>query len=122
MHGEQIKLVGWVLAVTLIAGFADARAFIHASRVWGDGKVVWRELAKSALGFAVGIVSYWVALKPMQQAGIVTPEVQTVIWFGITLVGVALASGKFFKWPLREQLVAVAVLVGLSWLLYRTSE
>ena len=48
--------------------------------------------------------------------GIVSPEVQTLGWFVVTIAGVALASGDFFRWPIADRGVAVVVLLGLGWL------
>ena len=47
-------------------------------------------------------------------------EIQTAVWFAMTIIGVVIFSGRFFIWPRLEQFVAV--LVGLGWLLVRTSE
>lgn len=121
MSAEKAKLLGVIVAITLVSGVADAQGFVHAAKIWQDGKLVWPELAKSALGFVMGIATYWLSLRYMRALGILVPEVQTLIWFGVTLVGVAIISGKVLRWPLLDQAVAVAVLVGIGWLLYRTS-
>jgi hypothetical protein len=121
MSIEQAKLLGLILGLTLISGIADAQGFIHAARIWQEGKLHWGELGKSGLGFSVGIAVYWVSLKYMREVGVVTPEIQTLIWFGVTIVGVALVSGRVFLWPVRDQVVAVGVLAGIGWLLFRTA-
>ena len=120
MSFEQIRLILLVIALTLISGLADAQGFVHAAKIWQDGQVLWHEVGRSALGFAVGIFMYWVVLKYMAELGIILPEIQTVIWFGVTLIGVAIASGTFFQWLWTEQTVAVAVLAGMVWLIFRT--
>jgi hypothetical protein len=117
---EQARLLATVLAITLISGVADAQGFVHAAKIWREGQLVWAELGKSALGFMVGIAMYWLSLRYMKGLGIVTPEIQTLIWFGVTMVGVALVSGRAFRWSAPEQTVAVAVLTGIGWLLFRT--
>lgn len=109
-----------VVALTVISGFGDAQGFIHAANIWQNGRVAWDALAKSALGFAFGISMYWLALRWMKEIGIVSPEVQTVAWFAVTIIGVALASGNFVKWQVSEQVVAVVVLLGIGWLMLRT--
>ena len=35
------------------------------------------------------------------------------------IVGVAFASGKFLQWQTIDQIVAVVVLLGIAWLLFR---
>ena len=117
---EQIKLVSLVIGLTLVSGLGDAWGLIHVANIWQGGQLMWREVGKSALGFSVGIFMYRVVLKYMKELGIVVPEIQTVIWFGMTLVGVAIASGQFFKWQLTDQIVALSVLIGIGWLLART--
>jgi hypothetical protein len=116
-----VKLIALIIGLTLLSGFADAQGFLHAAQIWVDRKVIWLEVAKSALGFGSGIILYWIALKYLKEAQIAAPEIQTLIWFGVTIVGVAIASGKFAHWRGTEQLVATGVLLGISWLLVRTS-
>lgn len=111
-----------VLALCLISGIADSQGFMHASRVWQNDQLVWRELGWSALGFAVGIGNYWASLRFMKKLGVVSPEVQTVLWFAVTIIGVAFASGKFSKWPMPDQVIASLVVSGLGWLLIRSSQ
>ena len=117
---ERVKVVVLIVAVTLVSGVADARGFIHASKIWQDDRLVWSELGKSAIGFLAGIAAYWLSLRYMKALGVMTPEIQTLIWFGVTMIGVAVISGRVLRWPLLDQGVAVAVLVGLGWLIYRS--
>jgi len=117
--GEMKPLV-LIVAITLLSGIADARGFIHASRIWQNDTLVGAELAKSAAGFLTGIASYWLSLRYMKALGVLSPEVQTVMWFGVTLIGVAVISGRAFRWPLVDQAVALLVLGGIGWLIYRS--
>jgi hypothetical protein len=117
---QQIVTGVVVVIVTIIAGLSDAAGAVHAARVWQDGRVVWGELLRSALGFGVAITLYWVVVRFMQQIGLVSAEMQTVVWFGIMLVGVALFSGEFFKWQRFDQALALLVLGGIVWLTIRT--
>jgi len=121
VESEKIVPLALIVVLTLVSGFGDAQGFIHAANIWQSGRLAWDELVKSALGFAFGITMYWLALRSMKEIGIVAPEIQTVIWFGVTIAGVALVSGSFLKWQVADQAVAVLVLVGIGWLLLRTS-
>lgn len=117
--------MGSVLAVvvlTLLCGLGDALGFIHAARVWQHGVFVWSEAVKSALSFQFGVVMYWLALRQLADWGVVSAEAQTLVWFGATIVGVAVLSGRVARWPALDQLVAVLVLAGIGWLLFRTAE
>ncbi|HJS28592.1 MAG TPA: hypothetical protein VJ768_03155 [Anaerolineales bacterium] len=109
-----------VIIFTLLSGFYDAQGFIHASKVWQDGRFVWAKAFRSMLGFILGVTLYWLALRYLGQLGIVSAEVQTLLWFGVTIVGVALLSGRFAQWQLVDQIVSFGVLGGIAWLLFRT--
>jgi NhaP-type Na+/H+ or K+/H+ antiporter len=121
MRVEIIAPSAVVLALCCVSGLADAQGFVHASRMWRADRFVWLELGRSATGFCVGIGFYWLSVRFMQRVGIGAPEVQTMIWFAATIIGVATASGRFGRWPVADQLVAGAVVLGLGWLLARSS-
>lgn len=108
-----------ILTLTLISGFCDSLGFAHAARMWQGGTLVLHEALRSASGFAAGITIYWITVRYLNQAGIVDVEVQTLLWFGTTLIGVAVLSGRFLQWRSIDQAVAFAVLAGIGWLLLR---
>jgi uncharacterized membrane protein YfcA len=117
-------LQNWIsiILLTTLSGICDALGFLHASRIWHkDGNVDWTELLISAAGFAAGVSLYWLAVKYLQIAGIVSPELQTTCWFGITIIGVAVLSNQFTRWVPLDQFIAVAVLCGIAWLIGRTN-
>jgi hypothetical protein len=118
----QVKLIFIIFILTLISGLADAQGAIHAAKIWQGERLDWTELGKSALGFAVGISVFWVVIKYMTALGVVAPEIQTITWFSMMIIGVALFSGAFFSWQWTEKVVAVGVLAGIGWLLFRTGE
>lgn len=109
-----------IVALTTLSGIGDAQGFVHAARVWAGGHVVWREVAASALGYAFGAAAYWLAIRFLNQLGVSSPEVQTLGWFAVTILGVALFSGDFSRWQAIDRLVAVGVLAGVGWLIVRT--
>lgn len=121
MNIEKFAHLLLILVLTLISGWGDSRGFVFASKIWNEGKLVYYELIKSGLGFFLGISTYWLAIKYLQKFGIVSAEMQTLGWFGVTIVGVALSSGDFFKWRSLEQIIAISVLFGIGWLLVKTS-
>jgi hypothetical protein len=112
----------WVVVFTLLCGLGDALGFVHASRVWQDGRFAWTEATKSVLGFQFGVVMYWLALRELSAWGVVSAEAQTLVWFGATIIGVAALSGQLLRWHPADQAVALLVLAGIGWLLFRTAE
>jgi hypothetical protein len=109
-----------VVLFILLSGVGDALGFVYSGRVWHEGQFVWTEAIKAALSFQLGAAAFWVALRFLRVLGVVAPEMQTLLWFGATIVGVALLSGRFVSWRIVDQLVAAGVLLGIGWLLYRT--
>jgi hypothetical protein len=105
---------------TVLSGIGDALGFIHAGKVWQHGHFDWSHAIKSAAGFQFGVIAYWLVLRLLISHGIVAVEVQTLFWFGATIIGVALLSGQVLRWPAVDQIVACAVLLGIGWLLCRT--
>ena len=121
MNISLVSNIILIIVLTLLSGFGDSQGFIHASRGWVNGLPVWKELAKSALWFGLGITTFLGAIRFMREVGIVLPEIQTAIWFLIVIVGVAILAGHFFQWERQEQVVAFMVVAGIGWLIFRTS-
>jgi hypothetical protein len=115
----NLRSVLMIAAFTLLSGLGDAFGFICASRVWVEGRFVWVEALKCIAGFQFGMIMYWLALWKLSAHGIISVEIQTLFWFVITIVGVALLNGRVFGWPALDQAVAGGVLMGLAWLMYR---
>ena len=111
-----------VLVLIVLSGFADSLGFVYAARIWQAGQLSWPDVGRSALGWIVGITLYVISLKYMARLGVTSAEMQTAVWFAMTIIGVVIFSGRFFSWPRLEQVVATLVLLGLGWLLLRTAE
>lgn len=81
---------------------------------------MWFELIKSAIGFGIGISLYWIIIRYLPRLGIAaSTEVQTLGWFSVTMIGIALSSGELAKWNLTDKFIAVLVILGLGWLMFR---
>ena len=111
-----------VLVLIVLSGFADSLGFVYAAKIWQAEQLSWPDVGRSALGWVLGITMYVISLKYMARLGVTSAEVQTAVWFAMTIIGVVIFSGRFFSWPRLEQIVATLVLVGLGWLLVRTGE
>ena len=122
MTEEAVRLSALILLFTVGAGVLDSLAFTYSAGMWQGGRLVWMQATKAAVSFALGITMYWWAIRYLGEAGIVLPEIQTLIWFVVTIIGVTLIGGRFIHWPVLDQIVAANVLVSLGWLITRTSE
>ena len=120
LDGHALLLIP-ILGFTVASGVLDSMAFTYSASVWDEGKLVWREVSKAAATFALGIAMYWGAVRYLRQAGVVTPEIQTLIWFGVTIVGIAVLGGRVAHWPVLDQVIAANVFLSLGWLIVRTS-
>ncbi len=121
MTEAGLRLTLLIAGFTIASGVFDALAFTYSARMWQGGSLVLGETAKAAGSFVVGIVMYWGAVRYLSEAGIVTAEMQSLLWFGVTILGVALLGGRFFHWQLLEQIAAVNVFVSLGWLVSRSA-
>ena len=115
------KLAALIVAFTVASGIFDSLAFSYAAGIWREGRLIASEAWKAAGSFAVGIALYILALRYLSEAGVVFAEIQVLLWFGVTIVGVAILQGRFFHWQVLEQVVAINVLLGLGWLISRTA-
>ncbi len=120
MNTHLIFIIVFIILLTLLSGLADAQGFIHAANAWVNGRIVWQEALTSLLCFGAGAVCYILAINFLRQAGVVSAEIQTLLWFSVAIVGVAVISGKFLHWQLLDQAVGLIVLCGVAWLLFRT--
>ncbi len=111
--------IALIMLFTILSGLGDAEGFVHASKVWQDGRFVWSEALKCFAGFQFGMLMYWLALWKLSSHGVVAVEIQTLFWFAATIVGIAVLNGRILRWPGIDQVVAGCVLAGIGWLMCR---
>jgi uncharacterized membrane-anchored protein len=119
LQGLNVQSVLLIATFTVLSGLGDAAGFVFASRIWSEGRFVGVEAAKCLAGFQFGMLMYWVALWKLSEHGIDSAELQTMFWFVVTIIGVALLSGRVFAWAPLDQVVAGAVVMGVFFLMYR---
>lgn len=107
-----------VLVLTVASGYADAQGFVHSARTWVDGRPVLPEMGKAAGALFIGMLCYWLAVRSLNQIKVVSPELQTLAWFAVTITGIAFISGDFFSWNVTNKVVALGIVAGTGWLLY----
>jgi hypothetical protein len=119
LQGLNVQSVLVIATFTVLSGLGDAAGFVFASRIWSEGRFAGVEAAKCLAAFQFGMLMYWVALWKLSEHGIDSAELQTMFWFVVTIIGVALLSGRVFAWAPLDQAVAGAVLLGVFFLMYR---
>jgi hypothetical protein len=116
----QIGNLVVVAVLTLASGLLDARGFVYAARVWPAGQFDLKMAVASMAAFAGGISAYILAVKFMQNAGIVGVALQSGIWFVVTAVGIAAMDGTLMQWTRAQQVVGLGVAIALGWLISTT--
>ncbi len=115
------KYIIGILAIlfTVLSGFGDSLGFLHSSRIWENGQINGGELLKSAGGYLLGIFLYWISIRFFNILGINSPEIQTVGWFIVTIVGVALFSGEIMTWNTPDQILGLIAIISIGILMIR---
>jgi hypothetical protein len=111
-----------VLVLTVTSGVMDARGFVYAGRAWPDGSLDWVTVGRSMLAFFAGISLYIGAVRFMQAMGLNAVALQSGIWFVATAIGIAALDGTVVQWTRLQQLVALGVIAGLTWLITTAHE
>ena len=101
--------VGMLLVRILGARGTDADAFAIATGEALQLTNILRDVVEDAGEGRTYLPREW-----LEEAGVVLPEIQTLIWFTVTIVGVTLLGGRFIHWPVLDQVVAINVLVSLA--------
>src|SRR5262245_25961529 len=113
----NLLLVG---VLTVASGLLDARGFVYAARAWPAGSLDPRLALASLVSFMGGVTAYVIAIKFMQSAGIQGVALQSGIWFVVTAIGIAAMDDSLVHWSRTQQVVGVAVAIGLGWLITTT--
>lgn len=101
------------------SGVGDAWGFRAASRAWSDGSIVWGEVGQSVVAFTVGIGCFLLAVRPLQDVGIDSAATQSLIWFAVTVVGVAILDGSVRSWDAPAVIAGVVAVVSLATVIAR---
>ncbi len=108
-----------ILIATLLSGWFDSRGFLHADKTWSSAGFSSSELFHTYFNFFLGIAFYLLAIKFTKTVINISPTLQTAAWFVTVMIGLAISSGNFFQWKRVEQVVSIAVLTGIIWLIFQ---
>ena len=114
---KAVPIVAALIFLTALSAFFDARGFVYAAETWRDGSVVPKAVAYSMLNFLGGVALYIASIGLLQRLGVQSATMQTLFWFAMTIIGIAIMDGTIAGWSVAQKVVGVAVAVGISWLL-----
>lgn len=116
-------MIKWILlaVLTCASAFGDSRGFIWSDRAWAGSSVDWRAIGWSLLGYSVGIGTWLLAVKYLKQIGGIGVGAQATGWFILTIIGVSVASGEFFKWSALDKGLSLICIGSFAVLVLRTS-
>lgn len=121
MSADKVINVIVIIVLTILSGLGDANGFTHAAKMWNKEGIVIPEFIKAIIGFTFGIGTFMVSIRYFQKFGIVTPEMQTIGWIVVTTIGVAVIGGRFARWQTLDQILSVAIIIGLCIVILRTN-
>ena len=110
-------LVAALILITALSAFFDAKGFVYAAQAWRDGALVPRAVAWSLLNFFGGITLYIGSIGFQQRLGIESAAMQSIFWFAMTVIGIAIMDGTIAQWSMAQRAVGAAVTIGIGWLL-----
>jgi hypothetical protein len=112
------KIISSLVTLFLVAlvGYCEAKGLLHAAATWRAGGLVIRETIFSFLFFNLSITTYILFVWSSHFLGIKSTYVHILIWILATTVTVAILSGEVFVWPVREKIVLLITLAGITWL------
>ena len=116
---NRLFVTAALIVLTIISGYGDSQGFLFASRIWDQNRVNWDAMLKSGLGYAFGVGVFWLSIRFFNALGINSPELQTIGWFAVTIIGVALFSGDFLKWGALDKALGLIALVSVGLLMFR---
>lgn len=110
-----------LIALTALSAFFDARGFVLAAQSWRAGALVPSTALLSLANFIGGVTLYVLSIGFSQRLGVQSAAVQSMFWFAMTVIGIALMDGTIAQWSMAQRAVGVVVTLGIGWLLVSTS-
>lgn len=114
---KSALLVGALILVTALSAYFDARGFVYAAQTWRDGSLVPGTIFLSMINFIGGITLYIGSIGIQQRLGVESAAMQSIFWFLMTVVGIAIMDGTIGQWSIAQRAVGVGVTAGIGWLM-----
>jgi hypothetical protein len=110
-------VIAAIIVLTALSAFFDAKGFVYAAQSWRDGALVPRAVGLSLINFFGGVALYIGSIGFQQRIGVESAAMQSILWFAMTVIGIALMDGTIGHWSMTQRAVGVAVTVGIGWLM-----
>ena len=110
-----------ILVLTIVVGYCDAQGLAFASKSWRNSTFIPHVALVSLCYFLVAIFTHIYSIKMMQELGIASSVLQSLIWLVSVSVVVTVATGGAVDWSWRERIAAANAIISIGWLISRTS-
>ena len=114
-------LAATIFLLTALSAFFDAKGFVYASQSWKSGSLIVSTSLLALVYFVLGVTLYIASIGFQQRLGVHSAALQSIFWFAMTVVGIALLDGSIAQWSVAERVVGASVSIGIGWLLISTS-
>ena len=114
---KSALVVAALILLTAASAYFDAKGFVYAAQSWRDGALVPRAVVLSLLNFMGGVMLYIGSIGFQQRVGVESAAMQSIFWFAMTVVGIAIMDGTIAQWSMAQRGIGVAVTIGIGWLL-----
>lgn len=115
----QLFLLACSIVLTILAALVEAKGYLYSFRSFTDTNGVTL-IGLAILCYFIGIVIDFTAIYLISKTHYYVPEIMSMLFMAVTIIGVAILSGQFLNWNHFNQGVAVLIMLGLCWLMYQT--
>lgn len=114
--------MNWFMSTVLIllSAYFDAKGFHYAGFVWdNNGSFMSGRFFYSFFFFMFGILLYLISIRFFVLSGVNSSTLQTIIWFGATIIGVSIFNGDFKQWDIYQYIAFFFIFFSMIYLLVR---
>lgn len=89
----------------ILTGFFDGQAFSRVPQIWNlHGINQFYQILKLIGFFNLAVLTFIISTYFLHQQGVENAVIVTLIWFIMTIIGVAIISGSFFPYHFLTKL------------------
>ena len=114
---KSALIIGALFLLTALSAFFDAKGFVYSAQAWRDGALIPATAFRAVVFFLGGVSVYISTIGLQQRLGVHSAALQTLFWFAMTIIGIALLDGTIAGWSVAQKAVGTAVTIGIGWLL-----